>query len=337
MIVLNQPAQGHTTSSPAHILPASNIGHPARVEILDYYFNNQPYAFASIHFQGTKFGFIPSPAVASFSSRGPSRMNGGIIKPDVLAPGVNILAAWPRDVGPNPNPLATHTFNFESGTSMATPHVSGIVALVRSKHRGWTPAEIISAIVTTAVDSWSNSGDLIVDDNSYKTAGIYATGAGQVNPTRAMDPGLVFGLTLNDYIGYLCGLGYNDQEVSFTIGKQTSCNGVQYLTASQLNYPSIAVNFTRSVTSQTVSRTVKNVGDAREDYSAKITEPLGVTIYLSTYKLQFTRLNQEESYSIYFALNGAYPSQGSDMIGRGKIVWYSGKHVVTTPIAVRFT
>ncbi|XP_020675542.2 subtilisin-like protease SBT1.2, partial [Dendrobium catenatum] len=243
-------------------------------------------------------------------------MNGGIIKPDVLAPGVNILAAWPRDVGPNPNPLATHTFNFESGTSMATPHVSGIVALVRSKHRGWTPAEIISAIVTTAVDSWSNSGDLIVDDNSYKTAGIYATGAGQVNPTRAMDPGLVFGLTLNDYIGYLCGLGYNDQEVSFTIGKQTSCNGVQYLTASQLNYPSIAVNFTRSVTSQTVSRTVKNVGDAREDYSAKITEPLGVTIYLSTYKLQFTRLNQEESYSIYFALNGAYPSQGSDMIGR---------------------
>ncbi|PKU63630.1 subtilisin-like protease SBT1.2 [Dendrobium catenatum] len=214
MIVLNQPAQGHTTSSPAHILPASNIGHPARVEILDYYFNNQPYAFASIHFQGTKFGFIPSPAVASFSSRGPSRMNGGIIKPDVLAPGVNILAAWPRDVGPNPNPLATHTFNFESGTSMATPHVSGIVALVRSKHRGWTPAEIISAIVTTAVDSWSNSGDLIVDDNSYKTAGIYATGAGQVNPTRAMDPGLVFGLTLNDYIGYLCGLGYNDQEKS---------------------------------------------------------------------------------------------------------------------------
>ncbi|KAH0459023.1 hypothetical protein IEQ34_011837 [Dendrobium chrysotoxum] len=230
---------------------------------LDYYFNNQPYAFASIHFQGTQFGFIPSPAIASFSSRGPSRMNGGIIKPDVLASGVNILGACPRDVGPNPNPLATHTFNFESGTYMATPHVSGIVALVRSKHRWWTPAEIISVIVTTVVDSWTTVGDLIADDNSYKTAGIYAMGASQVNPTMAMDPGLVFGLTLNDYIGYLCGLGYNDQEVSLTIGKQISCNGVQYLTASQLNYPSIAINLTRSVTSQTVSRTVKNVGDAR--------------------------------------------------------------------------
>ncbi|KAH0459022.1 hypothetical protein IEQ34_011836 [Dendrobium chrysotoxum] len=82
---------------------------------------------------------------------------------------------------------------------------------------------------------------------------------------------------------------------------------------------------------------VKNVGDAREGYSAKITEPMGVAIYLSTYKLRFTRLNQEVGYNINFVLNGAYPSQGSDMIRRGKIVWDSGKHVVTTPIAVRFT
>ncbi|PKU63634.1 Subtilisin-like protease SDD1 [Dendrobium catenatum] len=336
MIVINEPSQGHTTLSPAHVLPASNIDHPARLEILDYYYNNQPNAFASIRFNGTQFGFTPSPTVASFSSRGPSRMNGGIIKPDVLAPGVNILAAWPRDVGPHPNPLATHTFTFESGTSMATPHVSGIAALVRSKHLGWTPAEIISAIVTTSNDSWTDAGDLIVDDILYKTAGIYATGAGQVNPIRAVDPGLVFGLTLNDYIGYLCGLGYNDKEVTITIGKQTSCNGVKYLTASELNYPSIAINLTRSTMSQTVSRTVKNVGDANEDYSAKITEPVGVAIYLSTYKLKFTRLNQEESYNINFVLKGAYPSQGSDMIRRGKIVWDSGKHVVTTPIAVRF-
>ncbi|XP_020686705.1 subtilisin-like protease SBT1.7, partial [Dendrobium catenatum] len=293
MIVINEPSQGHTTFSSAHVLPASNIDHPAVLEILDYYYNNQPNAFASIRFNGTQFGFTPSPTVASFSSRGPSRMNGGIIKPDVLAPGVNILAAWHTDVGPNPNPLATHTFNFDSGTSMAAPHVAGIAALVRSKHLGWTPAEIISAIVTTSNDSWTDAGDLIVDDTSYKTAGIYATGAGQVNPTRAVDPGLVFGLTLNDYIGYLCGLGYDDTEVSLTIGKQARCNMVKNLTASELNYPSIAINLTRSTMSQIVNRTVKNVGDAREDYSAKITEPVGVAIYLSTYKLRFTRLNQE--------------------------------------------
>ncbi|KAH0468130.1 hypothetical protein IEQ34_003163 [Dendrobium chrysotoxum] len=335
MILINQPSWGHTTSSSAHVLPASNVDHPTGLEILDYYFNNQPNAFASIHFGGTQFKFTPSPAVASFSSRGPSRMNGGIIKPDVLAPGINILAAWPTDVGPNPDPLATHTFNFESGTSMAAPHVAGIVALVKSKHPGWTPSKIISAIVTTAKDS--AAGDLITDDLSYRTAGIYATGAGMVNPTKAMDPGLVFGLTLNNYIAYLCGLGYSDLEVQYTIGKPTSCNGVQYLTASQLNYPSITINLTRLATSQTVGRTVKNVGDASEDYLAKITEPVGVTIYLSTYKLQFTRLDQEVSYSINFALKGAYPSQGTDMIRRGKIVWDSGKHVVTTPIAVRFT
>ncbi|PKU65868.1 Subtilisin-like protease SDD1 [Dendrobium catenatum] len=200
MIIINKPSQGHTTYSPAHVLPASNIDHPARLEILDYFYNNQPNAFASIHFNGPQFGFTPCPAVTSFSSRGPSRMNGGIIKPDVLAPGVNILAAWPKDVGPNPNPLATHTFNFDSGTSMAAPHVAGIVALVRSKHLEWTPAEILSAIVATSNDSWTDVGDLIADDNSYITAEIYATGAGHVNPIRAMDPGLGFGLTLNDYI-----------------------------------------------------------------------------------------------------------------------------------------
>ncbi|KAI0504446.1 hypothetical protein KFK09_015398 [Dendrobium nobile] len=336
MIVLNQPSRGHTTPSPAHVLPASNIDHPAQLEILDYFFKNQSNAFASISFKGTQFGFTPSPTVASFSSRGPSPMNGGIIKPDVLAPGINILGAWPTDVGPNPNPLATHTFYFESGTSMATPHVSGIAALVRSKHLDWTPAEILSAIVTTSNDSWTAAGDLIADDILYKTAGIYATGAGQVNPNKAMDPGLVFGLTLNDYIGYLCGLGYEDWQVMVTLGRKQSCKGVKHLTASELNYPSIAVNLTRSTPSQTVSRTVKNVGDAREGYSAKITEPVGVTIYLSTYKLQFTRLDQELSYNINFSLKGAYPSQGSE-IRRGKIVWDSGKHVVTTPIAVRFT
>ncbi|XP_020592858.1 subtilisin-like protease SBT1.2 isoform X2 [Phalaenopsis equestris] len=336
MIVMNLAIRGLTTSSPAHVLPATNVGYSATTEIVNYYTNNKATATAAIHFNGTQFGIEPSPAVASFSSRGPSIMNGGIIKPDVLAPGVNILAAWPTDVGPNPNPLATHTFNFESGTSMATPHVSGIVALVKSKHRGWTPAEIMSAIVTTANDSWTTAGDLIKDDTSYNTAGIYATGGGQVNPIKAMDPGLVFGHTFNNYIEYLCGLGYNQTEMTWMVGSRTTCTGVKNLTATELNYPSIAVNLTQLATSQIVRRTAKNVGDPREEYMAKITEPTGVRVDLSTYRLKFTRVNQEESYDVKFFLKGAYPSQGSDMIRRGKIVWDSGKHLVTTPIAVRF-
>ncbi|KAK8962923.1 Subtilisin-like protease [Platanthera guangdongensis] len=339
MIVLGYSRQGYTTFSYADVLPTSYVNFKARIAIMDYYLTNTTNATAAIRFNGTRFGYMPSPAVPYFSSRGPSRMNGGLIKPDVLAPGVNILAAWPKGVGPNPSPLATHTFNFDSGTSMAAPHVSGIAALVRKKHRGWTPSEIISAIITTANDSWTarSPDDIIIDEISNDTAGIFTTGAGMVSPVKALDPGLVFKLTVDNYIGYLCGLGYTDAEVFKTVGQKKNCSAVVHLNSTDLNYPSIAVNLTRTVTSQKVRRTVRNVGNAREEYIPKIVQPAGVDIFLSPDRLKFTRVDQEISYEMRFDMSGSYPSQGSDMIRRGKIVWDSGNHVVTTPIALTFT
>ncbi|KAK8937001.1 Subtilisin-like protease SDD1 [Platanthera zijinensis] len=338
MIVLGFSTQGYTTDSFPDVLPTSSVNFKARMAILYYYHTNKPNATAAIRFDGTQFGHMPSPAVAYFSSRGPSRMNGGLIKPDVLAPGVNILAAWPKDVGPNPSPLATHTFNFNSGTSMAAPHVSGIAALVRKKHLGWTPSEIISAIITTANNSWTarSPDDIIIDEISNDTAGIFTTGAGMVNPVKALDPGLVFKITVDSYIGYLCGLGYTYSEVFQMVGQKKNCSGVIHLNSTDLNYPSIAVNLTRTVTSQKVTRTAKNVGNAREEYIPKIVQPAGVDIFLSPNRLKFTRMDQEISYEMRFDMRGSYPSQGSDMIRRGKIVWDSGKHVVTTPIALTF-
>ncbi|PKA64507.1 Subtilisin-like protease SDD1 [Apostasia shenzhenica] len=334
MIVMNLPYQGYTTFSEAHVLPVARVNYVNGVDILDYYLNNQSAATGTIRFNGTNFGFRPAPAVAYFSSRGPGRMNGGVIKPDIVAPGVNILAAWPKAVGPNPSPLATRNFNFESGTSMAAPHVSGIAALVRSQHRDWTPSEINSAITTTANDSTTAAGDLIVDQKSNQTAWIYTMGAGMVNPVRAMDPGLVYDITLDDYKRYVCSLGYNDRQATLTIGEQTKCSQVKkVINASELNYPSISVNLTLALPSMTVRRTAKNVGDDREVYRANITEPAGVNIYLSTYELKFTRKKQEISYDVTLATS-LYP--GTTMVKGGKIVWNSGKHVVTNPIAVWF-
>nr|XP_010925529.1 subtilisin-like protease SBT1.5 [Elaeis guineensis] len=155
---------------------------------------------ATIVFKGTQFGYRPSPMVATISSRGPNFLNGGILKPDVLAPGVNILGAWPRAVGPNPSELAIATFNIKTGTSMAAPHASGIAALIKNKHPSWSPAYIRSAIITSAT-SLDLDGNPIVDENTGSPADIFDIGAGQVRPWAAMDPGLIYDLDAGDYIG----------------------------------------------------------------------------------------------------------------------------------------
>ena len=90
--------------------------------------------------------------VAGFSSHSPSRFAPKIIKPDLIAPGVNILAAWSGDA--SPSSLASDRrrvgFNILSGTSMSCPHVAGIAGLLKALHPDWSPAAIKSAIMTTS-------------------------------------------------------------------------------------------------------------------------------------------------------------------------------------------
>lgn len=195
-----------------------------------------------------KFGAQPSPAVASFSSRGPSLRNGGILKPDIIAPGANILSAWPTKVGSGPDGSSTLDLNFLSGTSMATAHLSGIVALLKSTHPHWSPAGIKSAIMTTA-DKLDRSGRPIADE--------FAMGAGQVNPSSANNPGLIYDLRPSDYTNYLCGMvGYTDKQVMAITHRRVRCWKIPNIDAEQLNYasisatigPNIRKNITRQVT-----------------------------------------------------------------------------------------
>lgn len=332
MILMNPSPRGYTTSSEAHVLPASSLSYNDSMKVISYYSTAGASATATIVFKGTVFNIRPSPEVASFSSRGPGTRNGGILKPDVLAPGVNILAAWPFEVGPGAATPSITAFNFLSGTSMAAPHVSGITALIRKQHPRWSPSAIQSAIITSA-DDRDLDGNYLVDQHFGRTADVVAVGAGQVNGSRALDPGLVYEIDIGIYPAYLCSLGYSDRAVTILWGKHVLCQNQQHVDASQLNYPSITIDYRRTWGVISVRRTVKNVAaGAAELYRARITIPPGVTMALSTNVLRFSRPDEEQSYHVTFAIDPA--ASPTFPFSRGKLEWVSAQHLVTTPIAV---
>jgi minor extracellular serine protease Vpr len=113
--------------------------------------------------------------ITSFSSAGPTDF-GHELKPDLAAPGGQILSATlPESVG---EPFAVF-----DGTSMATPHVAGAAALLIARHPDWTPAEIKSALMSTAGPAWGNTA-------RTQEASVLLEGAGLINVPRADDPKL---------------------------------------------------------------------------------------------------------------------------------------------------
>ncbi|KAJ6311826.1 hypothetical protein OIU77_013555 [Salix suchowensis] len=176
-------------------LPSSYLGTREGRHIRSY-MNSTSNATATIYKSNVE-NDTSAPRVVSFSSRGPNVFTPDILKPDIAAPGVDILAAWSplsrvtRVIGDN----RVVQYNIISGTSMACPHATGAAAYVKSYHPTWSPAAIKSALMTTAS---SMSGGL---DNDAE----FAYGAGHINPVRAINPGLVYDAGPNDYIKFLCG------------------------------------------------------------------------------------------------------------------------------------
>ncbi|KAH7662687.1 Peptidase S8 subtilisin-related protein [Dioscorea alata] len=324
VIIMNSKRRGFTTSSEPHVLPAAHISNVDARKIVAY-MQTTRNPTASIVFKGTQFGASPAPSIAYFSSRGPSQYNGGFIKPDIVAPGVNILAAWPFEVGPNPTGNTTSTFNFESGTSMATPHVAGIAADLKKNHPDWSPAMIKSAIMTTA-----STKDL---DGNPIASSYFAMGAGHVNPEGANDPGLVYDIQPMDYIPYLCGM-YSTRFVKAIVRQQwVDCNTIQSITAAEVNYPSISMRMPVLAGSAfAINRTLTNVGPAKV-YNLTIQLPDGVDIRADTNSLTFLALNEQQSFRLQFTSNG---HAQSGQVSEGYLSWASASHVVRSPISVTY-
>ncbi|KAL3753066.1 hypothetical protein ACJRO7_000462 [Eucalyptus globulus] len=334
MILANTEVNLEDDSVDVHVLPATAIGYSESI-LLKAYINSTTRPKARIEFGGTVIGKSRAPAVAQFSGRGPSLTNPTILKPDVIAPGVNIIAAWPQNLGPSGLPEDSRRVNFTvmSGTSMACPHVGGITALIRSVHPDWTPAAIKSAIMTTSdmTDHW---GKPIMDGN--KPAGIFATGSGNVNPARAINPGLIYDINPDDYITHLCTLGYTNSDIFTITHRNVSCR--ELLRANRgftLNYPSISVFFKDGTRRKMVRRRVTNVGAPNSVYSVQVAAPDGLSLRVRPRRLVFSQRNQALSYRVWFI---ARKRAGTSKLSysQGHLTWvHSGlAHRVRSPISV---
>ncbi|KAL0288751.1 UNVERIFIED_CONTAM: Subtilisin-like protease SBT1.2 [Sesamum angustifolium] len=325
MILMNDKPDAYDTLADPHVLPAAHVSYADGVKIRAY-INSTSNPKATILFKGTVIGDKTAPTVASYSSRGPSRASPLILKPDIIGPGSSILAAWPIPVYNNTNVKAT--FNMISGTSMSCPHLSGIAGLIKSVHPDWSPAMIKSAIMTSATQT--NLNNSLILDQRHLPADIFAMGAGHVNPSRALDPGLVYDIKTRDYISYLCYM-YTENQVAIIVNRKINCGRSVYkgVPGPQLNYPSFAIQLGHR--SQTYPRTVTNVGDAKSSYYVQIENVPGVDVTVEPNVLAFTTVNQKKTYTVSFSRQD-FTANGSYV--QGSIAWISAKHIVRIPISV---
>ncbi|KAG8377582.1 hypothetical protein BUALT_Bualt08G0048100 [Buddleja alternifolia] len=314
--------------------------NPEEAKPVIRYASNNSEATASISFQQTILGLDPRPAptVAESSSRGPARSYPGILKPDIMAPGVLILAAYNPDasvasIGSNVG--LSSDYNLESGTSMACPHISGIAALIKAVHPEWTPAAIRSAMMTTA-NPLDNTRKPIKDqarffDNDVATP--LDMGAGQVDPNRALDPGLIYDVTPQEYVNLICALNYTrEQTQSIIRSRSHNCSNP----STDLNYPAFVALYDpteeRTTLTQRFQRTVTNVGTGAATYRVKVKKPKASVVTVSPETLVFQKKNEKQR----FSLTIRYKTYEEYVINHGSITWVEekGKHTVRSPIVV---
>ncbi|MCO5595177.1 hypothetical protein L7F22_049216 [Adiantum nelumboides] len=296
-----------------------------------------------------------APQVAFYSSRGPDlansrRLVAEVMKPNVMAPGDMIWAAW-SPIGNDDEYFTGKNFALGSGTSMAAPHVAGIAALVKQKNRNMSPTAIGSALTTTASTVDHLGFPLLAQQPSYNLtlplgpASPFDFGGGEVNPTAAIDPGLVFDAEFDDYVQFLCSIQGGEMEVMRATGTNCNQGGV-----GELNQPSVTIANLSGP--RIIRRRASSVARHKETYRVSIEQPEGVSVsvYPMVFKLQrdsgscrrrqghngprrcrlYTR--RQESVELVITLNptsvSSHPSFGSILLSGSR------GHSVRLPVSV---
>ncbi|MDX2548631.1 S8 family serine peptidase [Streptomyces sp. WI04-05B] len=278
-------------------------------------------AGATARFTPTQSSHRATREIASFSSSGPDHFSDGdLLKPDIASFGQTI----PAGVVPGSTSYYPGRFSFSDGTSMASPHIAGLAALLRQLHSDWSPMEIKSALMTTATPTDEN-GDPIGRELA-DSASPLDYGAGLPRVTRATDPGLVYDSTSADWTAYLCAIGQKPTTEDGT----DACATATKTDPSDLNYPSIAVG--DLLAGQTVTRTVTNVSARTATYRANLQTPPGFRAEVTPKRLTVTP-GASASYKVTFERTSAAHNAWSF----GSLTWSDAHshHEVTSPVALR--
>ncbi len=288
-----------------HFVPTVHVQSTDRPAILAY--AATPGATATIN-AATIVYDAPAPFTASFSSRGPLRAgNGDVLKPDLIAPGQDILAG----VAPPGN--RGRLFDLYSGTSMSSPHVAGLAALMKEKFPRWSPMMIKSALMTTGYDVLDGG----VPAPNTNPVLIFRQGAGHVDPPKMFSPGIVYDHGYTDWLNFICGV----QPGSF-------CSAFTPIDPSDLNVPSIAIGDLAGT--QTVTRRVTNVSGGPLTINASVTGLVGFVTTVSPSSLTLG-VGETKSFTVQFTRTTATLNSYSG----GQLYWTGGGYTARSPIVVR--
>lgn len=243
MILVNPSLQGLATDN--HFVPSVHLEVDG---------GNALTAFLAAHpnVSATMTDGSAAPAqgdvMAPFSSRGGTGLTLGIAKPDVTAPGVQILAGATPQPATREGGFPGQLFQAIQGTSMSSPHVAGAAALLLNLHPDWTPGQVKSALMTTA-------STLVVKEDGVTLSDPFDRGSGRIDLSKAGDPGLLFDETGANYVALQSSLW-------------------------DANYPSLYVPaFLGAIT---VQRTVQNTRNAARDWKLSVIGPTDLKVSVPT-------------------------------------------------------
>jgi subtilisin family serine protease len=284
-----------------HHIPSIHVSETVRADLLAYIGANPGTAEAQLGI--SYFAPTDAPVIASFSSRGPLLAGSGdVLKPDLTAPGVDIMAG----VAPPGN--GGELFASYQGTSMSSPHVAGLAALIKQQHPDWSPMAIKSALMTSAYD---------VLDNVSMTVRIFRQGAGHVQPNHAFDPGVVYDSGFTDWLNFICGT----QPGAF-------CSSFNAIDPSDLNQASIAIGAMAGT--QTITRRLTNVSGKALTLSASITGLAGINVVVSPANLALD-IGETAEFEVTFTTAGAALNSYTG----GFLTWTGEGYNARSPVMVR--